>query len=59
MKKEVSNVLDTIKNQDYVDKYQKQTIVRGFNSVMMLKEFYNPNVFKDLNKETQDIVKKV
>lgn len=56
--KEVSNVLDAIKSQDYVDKYQKQTIVSGFNSVMMLKEFYNPNVFKDLNKETQDVVKK-
>ncbi|MCB5942776.1 hypothetical protein LJB68_14720, partial [bacterium 210820-DFI.6.52] len=27
-------------------------------SVMMLKEFYNPNVFKDLDKETQDVVKK-
>ncbi|WP_371025324.1 glycoside hydrolase [Paraclostridium ghonii] len=56
--KEISNVLDTIKNQDYVDKYQKQTIVNGFNAVMMLKEFYNPNVFKNLNTETQDIVKR-
>lgn len=56
--KEISNVLDTIKNQDYVDKYQKQTIVNGFNSVIMLKEFYNPNVFKNLNTATQDIVKR-
>lgn len=56
--KEASTVLDTIKNQDYVDKYQKQTIVRGFNSLMTLKEFYNPNVFKNLDNETKNIVKK-
>ncbi|MEG0097718.1 MAG: glycoside hydrolase, partial [Cetobacterium sp.] len=56
--KEVSTVLDTVKNQDYVDNYQKQTIVRGFNSLMTLKEFYNPNVFKNIDKETKNIVKK-
>lgn len=56
--KEISNILDTIKNQDYIDNYQKQSIVRGLNSVMTLKEFYNPNVFKNIDNESKEAIKK-
>ncbi|EPZ58532.1 putative lipo domain protein [[Clostridium] sordellii ATCC 9714] len=56
--KEISNILDTIKNQDYIDNYQKQSIVRGLNSVITLKEFYNPNVFKNIDNESKEAIKK-
>ncbi len=56
--KEAIQVFDTIKTQDYVDKYQKSQIVRAFNEVMQLKEFYNPNVFKSTDSEINKLVKK-
>lgn len=44
-------VLDTIKKQDYIDKYQKHQIVRALNQVMLLEDFYDENVFKNIRQE--------
>lgn len=56
--KEFVIAFDEIKNQDYVDRYQKNQIVKAFNSVMLLKEFYNPDVFKHINNEANSLIKK-
>ncbi|MGL5693932.1 MAG: glycoside hydrolase, partial [Peptostreptococcaceae bacterium] len=56
--KESINVFDAIKVQDYVDKYQKSQIVMALNKVMLLEDFYNPNVFKNVNKEDQSKIDK-
>lgn len=53
--KQTEKVFDTIKTQDYVDKFQKSEIVRSFNQV---KEFYNPSVFKNTDKEIDKLIKK-
>ncbi|RDY29351.1 hypothetical protein CHL78_001235 [Romboutsia weinsteinii] len=47
-------VFDQIKSQDYVDNYQKTQIIRALNSVMLLEEFYNADVFKN----TDDVINK-
>lgn len=56
--KEVIEVIEEIKNQDFIDDYQKQVIVNGLNSILTLKEFYNPNVFENLDKQTRDYINK-
>ena len=51
-------VFDQIKNQDYIDRYQKRQIVNVFNSVMLLKDFYNPDIFKNVDNEANNLIKK-
>lgn len=56
--KEAIGVFDQIKNQDYIDKYQKSQIVKALNDVMLLEDFYNERVFKNIDKETNKIIEK-
>ncbi len=56
--KQAVKVFDTIKTQDYVDKFQKSEVVRSLNQVMLLKEFYNPSVFKNTDKEIDKLINK-
>ncbi|MGL5313380.1 MAG: glycoside hydrolase, partial [Peptostreptococcaceae bacterium] len=49
---------DQIKNQDYIDRYQKSQIVKAFNSVMLLKDFYNSDVFKNVDGRANSLIKK-
>ena len=56
--KEMLDVFEQVKTQDYVDDYQKKTIVSSLNQVLLLKDFYNLKVFKNLDKETEKLVKK-
>lgn len=49
---------DQIKNQDYIDRFQKSQIVKAFNSVMLLTDFYNSNVFKTVDSKANTLIKK-
>lgn len=55
---EVIKVFDNIKNQGYVDEYQKKVIIRALNEVLLLKEFYNPKVFTNADDETKKLLNK-
>ncbi|KRF58839.1 hypothetical protein ASG99_27270 [Bacillus sp. Soil768D1] len=54
----LSSVFDDLNNLDYVDKYTGTEIVKGLSAVMQLKEFYNPEIFTDADKETQRLLNK-
>ncbi|WP_243444993.1 hypothetical protein [Romboutsia maritimum] len=54
----IIKAFEEIKKQDYIDKYQRGQIIKGFNSVMLSKEFYNPQIFKNLDKETNKLIDK-
>ncbi|MCC0658661.1 glycoside hydrolase [Clostridioides sp. ZZV14-6154] len=55
---EFITVLDQIRNQDYIDKYQKNQIVQAFNQVMQLNTFYNSKVFDSNDKEIKKVLDK-
>ncbi|MGL5616508.1 MAG: glycoside hydrolase [Sarcina sp.] len=55
---ELAKVFNDIKNQDYIDKYQKSQIVNAFNTLMKLKEFYNSSIFKEFNDEIKELIEK-
>ncbi|CAM4112589.1 hypothetical protein BAMA_13655 [Bacillus manliponensis] len=51
-------VFDQIANQDFIDNYQKQVVLRYINEVLKMKEFYNPDVFPEVDKEAKDLLEK-
>lgn len=53
---DLSSAFDDLNNLDYVDKYTKNRIVKGLSAVMQLKEFYNPEIFTETDKETQGLL---
>ena len=53
---DLSSAFDDLNNLDYVDKYTENRIVKGLSAVMQLKEFYNPEIFTDIDKETQGLL---
>ncbi|MCR8656133.1 glycoside hydrolase [Paenibacillus endoradicis] len=53
---ELSSGLEDLNNLDYVDNYTKNRILKGLSAVMQLKEFYNQEIFTDLDKETQGLL---
>ena len=53
---ELSSAFDDLNSLDYVDKYTKNRIVKGLSAVMQLKEFYNPEIFTETDKETQKLL---
>ncbi|UDN59924.1 glycoside hydrolase [Clostridioides sp. ES-S-0010-02] len=55
---EFITVLNQIKTQDYIDKYQKNQIVQAFNQVMQLNTFYNSKVFDSNDKEIKKVLDK-
>lgn len=55
---EIIDALDSIKTSEYIDKYQKTQIVKGFNALLKLPEFYNADVFKNTNDKINVLLKK-
>ncbi|MEC0089111.1 glycoside hydrolase [Paenibacillus macquariensis] len=53
---ELSSAFEDLNNLDYLDKYTKNRIVKGLSAVMQLKEFYNPEIFSESDKETQKLL---
>ncbi|ONI44347.1 hypothetical protein AN641_07490 [Candidatus Epulonipiscioides gigas] len=44
--KEVSTVIKEIFTQDYISMYQKNLICRYLTDILLLKDFYNPEIFE-------------
>ncbi|MBK3493534.1 hypothetical protein JFL43_01345 [Viridibacillus sp. YIM B01967] len=55
---ELASVYDDLNTFDYVDKYNKNRLVKSLSAVMQLKEFYNPKIFTEPDKATQKILSK-
>ncbi|MBK5446185.1 MULTISPECIES: glycoside hydrolase [unclassified Peribacillus] len=55
---ELSSAFNDLNNLDYVDKYTKNRIVKGLSALIQLKEFYNPEIFTEADKETQELLNK-
>ncbi|VDG98421.1 Protein of uncharacterised function (DUF3111) [Lysinibacillus sphaericus] len=53
---ELSAGFDDLNNLDYVDKYTENRIVKGLSAVMQLKGFYNPEIFTEIDKDTQKLL---
>ncbi|MGL5616807.1 MAG: glycoside hydrolase [Sarcina sp.] len=47
-----------IGKSDYIDKYDKNQILNGFTTVVMMKNFYNPKIFTNLTTEEKQLVDK-
>ncbi|MFH4377209.1 hypothetical protein WAJ76_21045, partial [Acinetobacter baumannii] len=45
------NVLDQVSKQDFIDKYQKNVILRYINEVLSMKEFYKEDIFQNVDQE--------
>lgn len=43
------NVLDQVSKQDFIDKYQKNVILRYINEVLSMKEFYKEDIFQNVD----------
>lgn len=54
--KELSSAFDDIKNQDFIDKYTKNRIIKSFTAVLQLDEFYNEEVFVSLDQSIIEIM---
>ncbi|MRB25033.1 hypothetical protein GH839_30120, partial [Bacillus thuringiensis] len=52
------NVLDQVSKQDFIDKYQKNVILRYINEVLSMKEFYKDDIFQNVNQEASVLLKK-
>lgn len=55
---ELANVFDEIKQLDYVDKYNKSRVLKSFFYLLQMKDFYNYDIFKDLDEETKNTISK-
>ena len=55
---EVIDVLNQIKNQDYVNQYQKDVISQGLSRILLLSEFYNENAFSKKDRKMEELINK-
>ncbi|WAG68518.1 MULTISPECIES: glycoside hydrolase [unclassified Clostridium] len=55
---ELATAFNDLDSSEYLDKYTKNRIIKGFNSVIQLKEFYNPKVFTNLDKKSKGLIDK-
>lgn len=55
---EIATAFDSVTTLDYTDKYTERLIVRGINSIGLLKELYNPSVFTNTDKEIDTLLNK-
>ncbi|MEG1482267.1 glycoside hydrolase [Clostridium sp.] len=55
---ELSKAFDDIQSVDYIDKYTKNRILKGFNEVAKLKEFYNEKIFTNLDSKSKGLLDK-
>lgn len=56
---ETENVLKDIQKQNYISKHQQQSVLRIFNEVLRLREMYNPNVFTNLDGDTNQMAERI
>ncbi|MEI4622887.1 glycoside hydrolase [Bacillus pfraonensis] len=52
------HVFDQIHKQDFIDKYQKNVVLRYINEVLGMKEFYKEDIFPKIDDETNRLLKK-
>ncbi|MBU3108289.1 glycoside hydrolase [Clostridium gasigenes] len=55
---EFVRAFDDVTTLEFADKYTKSLIVRSINSIGLLKELYSPDVFKNIDEETNNILSK-
>lgn len=55
---EFTSTIKQISNQDYIDRYQQNVIIRAINSLLKLEAFYDPQVFQDLDSESKKFIAK-
>ncbi|GGE64231.1 glycoside hydrolase [Priestia taiwanensis] len=55
---EFETIIAQVKNQDYVDKYQKRVITTSINQVLKVEQFYNPDIFPDVDSKTKKLLDK-
>ncbi|MBM7647062.1 hypothetical protein JOD45_003307 [Scopulibacillus daqui] len=55
---ELKTCIQQIKNQDYIDDYQKNVIVNSLNNALKLKQFYNKKVFTDVDAHAKKLLNK-
>ncbi|GCD10138.1 glycoside hydrolase [Clostridium tagluense] len=55
---ELATVFNDIDSLEYIDKYTKDRIIKNFNSLVQLKEFYNPKLFVNLDKKSKALIEK-
>lgn len=50
---ELLNVFDEIEKEEFVSKYLKNKVIKTLSEVVKLREFYNDDVFKNLDKDIE------
>ena len=55
---EVINVFEQIKNQDYVDQYQKNIISQALSQSLLLREFYDEKAFPLKGQKAEELLNK-
>ncbi|WP_252250500.1 glycoside hydrolase [Clostridium sp. ZBS13] len=55
---ELATAFDEFQKLDYTDKYTKNRMLKGFSEVLQLKEFYNSEIFTNLDNESKVLVDK-
>lgn len=53
---ELSSAYEDLNNLDYVDKYTKFRIIDSLNLVLQLRDFYNPEIFTELDDESKKTI---
>ncbi|WP_018758167.1 glycoside hydrolase [Paenibacillus terrigena] len=54
--KEQAAQFRAVMKQDYYDKYQKNSMIGGFNALLQSKDFYQPEIFKSLDQATEALI---
>ena len=55
---ELAQAFDDINEQDYVDKYTKNRLLKAFTALVQLREFYNPLLFNKVDEASQNLLSK-
>lgn len=53
------NVFEQVSKQDFIDKYQKNVILRYVNEVLSMKELYKEDIFPKIDQKASELLKKV
>ena len=51
------SVFEQVSKQDFIDKYQKNVILRYTNEVLSMKELYKEDIFPKVNQEASVLLK--
>ncbi|KEK24160.1 glycoside hydrolase [Bacillus gaemokensis] len=52
------SVLEQVNKQDFIDKYQKNVVLRYINEALAMKEFYKEDIFPEIDGEASALLKK-